>query len=583
MAVIPSDIELAQNVAAICELRIVETRAGARDINVTLDLTPLGVEFRDPATQNWSKFPATIHLRSDGLVSLPLLVQGAGASPGSEQVLSFHTSDGVDASMHVHVAAPLPSPPTDPVVVPFGGVEVQVWAGEGRSENTYPLSSIWNPSAVDETFHIWWEAPAGWNVSVDATDVTLLGHNGSANLLMHFVGGPRSANGTLFVGSLAAATRIPITATTIPPVSPDAFVVSFEPTNVTLALESNRTVNVSITNRANASLVTSIQACCGYGPPGERAFDEPIVTPVAESNNTSNASASNRSLVWLPIAPVSRTPLYMECDCVGPEIVFGLWQNGSDTFNVTIDPGQTIVLPLHLRSATTTGNTSLWVSATASGETLRGSAMLGIMITDPAADDSVSTIPLPAVPGGRIEKSDDVAEWAALAAATIGAAALVVVASRKKLPLVAAGLYARFAPSRLLEHPARAKLRALVEAQPGITVNDAERASGLSHGAFAHHLQKLETGGLLLSARDGQSRRLFVPGAEPPAVRAPMEERILAIVAKHGTLRPAALAREAGASRQAVHYHVKRLAQQGRLTLLPGGRVTIAATQQPTA
>lgn len=161
----------------------------------------------------------------------------------------------------------------------------------------------------------------------------------------------------------------------------------------------------------------------------------------------------------------------------------------------------------------------------------------------------------------------------ALVLASVGVLAAGVAVARRAWPLAFAGMYARIARSRLLDHPTRARLRALVEERPGITHNELMRATGLGAGTLQHHARRLEAAGALLTVEDGQRRRYYAPGAQVPEARGALDARIIHLVARAGRARPAALATALGVSRQAAHYHVKRLVASGELVAEREGRL----------
>jgi DNA-binding transcriptional ArsR family regulator len=101
-------------------------------------------------------------------------------------------------------------------------------------------------------------------------------------------------------------------------------------------------------------------------------------------------------------------------------------------------------------------------------------------------------------------------------------------------------------------------------------VNELGRAVGLATGALMHHTQKLEAAGLLVSVPDGNRRRFYPPGTRAGG-RNPLHEEILRALAQ-GERDAAQLARELGVSRQALHYHVRRLARDGAVLAQRRGR-----------
>ncbi|GEM_PF-2190594 len=156
------------------------------------------------------------------------------------------------------------------------------------------------------------------------------------------------------------------------------------------------------------------------------------------------------------------------------------------------------------------------------------------------------------------------APWA-IAAALAGAAGLALAWARRRWPLAFAALYHRLAPSKLLEHPTRARMVEAIGQEPGVSMRELQRRLGLARGVFDHHLHRLVVAGQVRIVADGQRRRLYVAaqGAAPGAP--PLPERVVALVHERGRVSASALARELGVSRQALHYHLKRLAAAGRL------------------
>jgi DNA-binding transcriptional ArsR family regulator len=344
------------------------------------------------------------------------------------------------------------------------------------------------------------------------------------------------------------------------------------------AAPMNATVVVNATQANGDAVATSFYVTLVPARGLRMAFDRAELDLAPNESATVNVTVWNDDGTDANVTMAVQGPTWSPCGSNDPQKV---GCNLDTAAVVQLTPSEAVlVVPEHgsstlllTASALATPLASGEIVVVASSDTANASAQLPVKV----ASAVIATKPRGGL--GADIAALSAPQKAALAAGTVGAAAVIVASTRKKWPVVAAGLYARFAPSRLLEHPARQKLRALVEAEPGVTVNDAERASGLTHGAFAHHLQKLEDGGLVLAVRDGQLKRLFVPGAEPPAARAPLDERILDLVAqRQGGARPADLARELGASRQAVHYHLKRLVREGRLVVVNGGRVDLPTT-----
>lgn len=152
--------------------------------------------------------------------------------------------------------------------------------------------------------------------------------------------------------------------------------------------------------------------------------------------------------------------------------------------------------------------------------------------TPQAPTDLAMSPPEPAPETAQLHdavRSTSISAWAtgAMISGAIGLVATGVLLVRRHHPLAIGAFFTRLAPARLLEHPARKRIMQMIEQEPGITTNEAERRMALGHGAFAHHLRKLEESGRVARVGDGQMRRLFVAGAATSPVP-PTAERIVA-------------------------------------------------------
>lgn len=130
--------------------------------------------------------------------------------------------------------------------------------------------------------------------------------------------------------------------------------------------------------------------------------------------------------------------------------------------------------------------------------------------------------------------------------------------------VLALSIPARVAPLRALEHPRRAGMVALLRVEPGLTLAEVRRRLGMSNGVARHHLALLEAIGAVRVVSDGALRRLWLAG-EPAKPVPPLRDRALDAVAQRGTMRASELAQALGVSRQALHYHLKRLVEEGHL------------------
>lgn len=154
----------------------------------------------------------------------------------------------------------------------------------------------------------------------------------------------------------------------------------------------------------------------------------------------------------------------------------------------------------------------------------------------------------------------------------------------------AAGLFSRVTGPKLLDHPARARLVQLVQAEPGVHFQDLVRRSGLPNGTAVHHLRKLTDAGLL-AARPLGRYTCYFPGSSPdratlaaaPVTRADGARRILAELAANPGLSGGDLAMRLGIQPSTVTYHVKRLQDAGLVAAARDGRVIRFRTTGPTA
>lgn len=119
------------------------------------------------------------------------------------------------------------------------------------------------------------------------------------------------------------------------------------------------------------------------------------------------------------------------------------------------------------------------------------------------------------------------------------------------------------APSAL-EHPRRAAIVALLRSEPGLTLADVRRRMAMSNGVARHHVSLLEAAGIVRTVPDGTLRRLW-PIGEPARAVPPLRDRVAQTLQARGPMSSADLGHQLGVSRQALHYHVKRLVDEGRI------------------
>lgn len=175
----------------------------------------------------------------------------------------------------------------------------------------------------------------------------------------------------------------------------------------------------------------------------------------------------------------------------------------------------------------------------------------------------------------------DVAGTLALAAGALSmlsVGALIGFASWRRWDLLAAALYTRLRREAIDAHPSRAKILDAVRASPGLALADAQRATGLANGPFEHHLRKLVDARRVVIVAEGRSRFLRLPDAPPSAAPGTTTGAIEALIRDKGAMRSTQIARELGLSRQALHYHLRKLSAEGRVDVrLARGRVVVGA------
>ena len=144
----------------------------------------------------------------------------------------------------------------------------------------------------------------------------------------------------------------------------------------------------------------------------------------------------------------------------------------------------------------------------------------------------------------------------------------------------AAGLFSRVHdPEVLLQHPVRAGMRDLIEAEPGIHVRALRERLGLGRGAADHHLRKLEGLGLVQRIQDGGYACLFLRGQQDrrmmhaaPVLKAQGARHLLDAVAAAPGRTGADVSRATGLAAGTVTYHMKRLERVGLLDVERAGR-----------
>jgi DNA-binding transcriptional ArsR family regulator len=164
------------------------------------------------------------------------------------------------------------------------------------------------------------------------------------------------------------------------------------------------------------------------------------------------------------------------------------------------------------------------------------------------------------------------------------AAALVVLfawakRNRRRLPIAAAPLFTRLERGSLLEHPVRARIHSIVEAEPGIHYNELLRRAGTGRGAMDHHLKALLDHELLKEHATRGYRCYFLAGmgdrgimAAKAALRADLARELLANVCRSPGATIGTLAESVGVTPSAAAYHLHRFEDVGLACLMRRGR-----------
>jgi DNA-binding transcriptional ArsR family regulator len=258
-----------------------------------------------------------------------------------------------------------------------------------------------------------------------------------------------------------------------------------------------------------------------------------------------------------------------------------LANNGAGPFAWSIDAaGDGLLVSLDTSSGVMAPHTSIVIAATVRAPPwLTGDRVVHITLREEGhvVDDQevlVHVTPVGGLPPGVVR---------AMAGAAIGGVvggSLAGLVAWRRWHLVGLALYTRLQRETIEKHPTRALLVDIVRRTPGISFADAQRESGLANGPFEHHVGKLRRAGRVLVVEQGRSRRLRLPESGPIDLASGTSATVAAFVRQRGKVRAADAARELALSRQALHYHVRKLAsdgiidariERGRLVLAPGG------------
>lgn len=176
------------------------------------------------------------------------------------------------------------------------------------------------------------------------------------------------------------------------------------------------------------------------------------------------------------------------------------------------------------------------------------------------------------------------------AVATTAAAGYGLFALAKKYAWLLSGLagFSRIEDSALLDHPLRAQVFQVIQANPGIHASELSRKVGAGWGTIVHHLDKLEKGRLVTARRVNNQKCFFEDGGKVSrqdmaiagAVRGDSASLITAYVTAHPMTSQKAMAEELGISPALTSFHVKKLASLGVLDKVRRGKETLLTTTQ---
>jgi len=217
---------------------------------------------------------------------------------------------------------------------------------------------------------------------------------------------------------------------------------------------------------------------------------------------------------------------------------------------------------------------------------------LAALLPDGGGDTSPVDPALPTV-GGTPDPRSATTSASSVTTPDAATIALVTVAAGSGLALLWliikapwSGLFSRLRPEDAGEHPVRAQLLQLIEANPGIHLRELVRRSGKSASPVRHHLDSLQKAGMVTAHAGPGYKCYFLKGktdyrvmATADVLRAPAARKVLSFAATNPMSAATRIAAEASLSVGAVDYHVRRLSEAGLIEArVQGNRLLIAAT-----
>ncbi|HLF17216.1 MAG TPA: winged helix-turn-helix transcriptional regulator [Candidatus Thermoplasmatota archaeon] len=148
-----------------------------------------------------------------------------------------------------------------------------------------------------------------------------------------------------------------------------------------------------------------------------------------------------------------------------------------------------------------------------------------------------------------------------------------------------APLFSRLGDREATDHRVRALLATMVQAEPGIHMEELRRRLGLGRGQVLHHLDVLERHGVIVKSNPGRYLCYYPDresaehlGAVVPLLKTERARRLLEMVEASPGIPVPEAERAAGVARGHLDYHVERLAaahllevrkEKGRRRLFP--------------
>ena len=443
-----------------------------------------------------------------------------------------------------------PRPPGPPVLSP---ARLDL-TGAPRQRVAFQVL-VANPNAEAQTYDATLHLPIGWAGNLERASL-LVPPNGTVALNGSVLGLPdaRDADSLLAVkgpnGTATATLRLRLDRAPAPGAAPPAPALPAPDRGPGLARQDPPGPDADASDPAPAegTLSVRIEPAEVRVPPGGRALAHLVV-------------ANGRT------TPLDALPLVDLPDGFLLEPVEG---------GMTVGPGATLRIPLVLRAA---GGLREGAGGEATARLDGADVTAPFRVLAAPAEASHDPAPTPSAPAPAPGPE---ASLVALGLAAAGGLALAGAWAWRRWHLGLFALYARLLPARVLEHPTRRAILDLVTREPGLRLADVQRRLGLANGALRHHVDRLEAAGHLRSVADGPHRRLHPPAAGRLEPLPGLAERALRLLEERGPLSASALAAALGVSRQALHYHVKKLAAEGRLSTARAGHELVLSLPSAT-